>query len=195
MSSSRSCAICRAPHLALAVVAGLVWALGAWATGDTACTLAALAVGQGASSAAELGSLGAGAAGGVGAAWALFAPLARANLARIDALEQPRLWESFRPRFLLGLVLFDGGTVLLQTFAVKDAVGRLTMAAVNMAVSVGLGLSLLVFLEQLCWTRAFGAERRKRAAAAAAGDALLLSEEGGSSPDQSAGPDGGEGLQ
>ena len=43
-------------------------------------------------------------------------------------------------------------------------------AAVNMAVAVGLGLSMLVYVEQLCWTRAFGAVRRRAAAAAAGGE-------------------------
>jgi hypothetical protein len=144
--SPRWLACCRAPHAALFWAAALVWLLGAWACGSYATTLVTAAISQGASVGAFAGACAAGGAAGLAAAALLFVPLARRNVARIEALAEPRLYECFRARFVLGLVCFDGGTTGLQVLFARDAPAQLAMGAVNLCVCVALSVSLLALL-------------------------------------------------
>jgi hypothetical protein len=156
----RGCRCCSAPHALLFWVAALVWALGAWACGDTALTLLLQALAQGAAAAAAGGAVAAGVAAGAAATVFLFAPLARANVDRIDALPEPRLYDTFRLKFLLGLCLFDGGTVTAQIFLAKSPPVQLSMAALNTCVATGLGATT-VYIVAVLWC-SFGKERKRQ---------------------------------
>ena len=157
---------CAVPHAVLFWLAALVWFAGAWATADTSTTLLALSLSQGTRVRDAAIAYGLGGAAGIAAGCSLFSRLARANVERIARLEKPRLWQCFRPQFVLWLVVFDGGTVLLQLYVCKDGVSRLAMGAVNLVVCVGLCLSLLVILS--LW----------RSFAPGGGDALLAGDAG-----------------
>jgi hypothetical protein len=139
-------ACCRAPHAVLFWAAAFIWLLGAWACGSYASTLVSSAVAQGASVGAFAGACAAGGAAGLAAAALLFVPLARRNVARIEALAEPRLYECFRARFVLGLVCFDGGTTGLQMLFARDAAAQLAMGAVNICVCCALSVSLVALL-------------------------------------------------
>lgn len=162
---------CAVPHAVLFWLAALVWFAGAWATADTATTLLALSLSQGMRVRDAATAYGIGGAAGLAAGGTLFARLARANVERISRLRAPRPWECFRPQFVLWLVVFDGGTVLLQVYVCRDAVSRLVMGAVNLVVCVGLSLSLLVILYLWC-------SFAPAAAAAGGGNDALLAGDG-----------------
>lgn len=142
-SARRACSACAASHAVLFWIAAVVWFLGVWATEDTATTLVTLALSSGASARDAYIAFSIGGCAGLFSGALLFSRLARANVERIAALREPRLWDCFRPQFIVWLCVFDGGTVLLQTFVAKDATSRLIMGAVNLAVCVSLATSLL----------------------------------------------------
>lgn len=71
----------------------------------------------------------------------LFRRLAMSNIDRIDALNAPRIWEAYRLRFYVLLVLFDGGSVLLTDYLAKSATSRLAVGSVDLAICVALSVS------------------------------------------------------
>ena len=184
-TAPRGCRCCSAPHALLFWLAALVWALGAWACGDTALTLLLQALAQGAAAAAAGGAVAAGVAAGAAATVFLFAPLAHANVARIDALREPRLYDTFRLKFLLGLCLFDGGTVVAQIFLAKSPPAQLSMAALNTSVATGLGATT-VYIVAVLWCSC-GKERVR----GGGGDGLLAGDSLAAVPDADAGQDAG----
>lgn len=145
-STVRPCSVCASSHAVLFWLASLIWFVGVWATEDTATTLVTLALSQGASVRDAYIAYGIGGVAGLASGFFLFSRLARANVERIAALREPRLYDCFRPHFVVWLCVFDGGTILLQTYVAKDATSRLAMGAVNFAVCVSLATSLLYIL-------------------------------------------------
>lgn len=81
---------------------------------------------------------------------AAFARGCRKNLARIRALEEPRIWQFFRPAFFLMLIPMVGAGILLRTIA--DAGGFWAEAAVG-------SLELMIALALLTSSLEFWAAR------------------------------------
>ena len=80
----------------------------------------------------------------------LFSKSCRKNLARIDSLEQPRLWQFFRPRFFLmlaGMILAGATMSRLATGHYRSLLG---VGALDVSLAIALLGSGLIF-----WRRRF----------------------------------------
>ena len=154
-------------HSFLLWLAAAIWLLGAIACGQLSSTLlTGLAVNKTSlyitlSVAVIVGLL----LGGT-----LFRRLALANIDRIDALNAPRIWEAYRLRFYAFLVCFDGGSVLLTRYLVKDETSKLVVGGIDLAICVALSVSLPWYVFR--YFHDFGSRN------AALKDALLLQEGG-----------------
>ena len=65
---------------------------------------------------------------------------------RIAALPAPQLYQCFRPKFVVGLCVFDGGTFAVQQFTPQTPVYLLANGALNAGVAVALAVSLVEIL-------------------------------------------------
>lgn len=82
---------------------------------------------------------------GVLLAYFFFSRICFINIHRIAQLEKPRLWDSYRLRFYLFLIVFDGTSIVLTEYYVKDVVSYLVMGCIDLAICCALSLSSLVF--------------------------------------------------
>jgi glucan phosphoethanolaminetransferase (alkaline phosphatase superfamily) len=130
-------------------LAFLIWFIGAWACGDSTNTLYSAASLNGATTLSLSISLSIGLFIGCLAAYYWFIPLAMNNIDRIHKLEEPRVYEFLRPRFLVGLTLLDGTTVMLTYFLAKNVPSQLFLVSVNAAVCVALSVSCFVYLSRI----------------------------------------------
>jgi len=78
----------------------------------------------------------------------IFAPACRKNLARIEALDQPRIWQFNR----VGFFLFLAGVISLGAWLSRMAAGDyaflVSVGVVDMALSLALFFSGFVFFEK-----------------------------------------------
>ena len=75
----------------------------------------------------------------------IFRHSCRKNIQRINQLEDPRLWQFFRPGFFLALVIMITSGILLDQFAQGHYFFMLTVAAVDFALTISLLGSSYVF--------------------------------------------------
>jgi hypothetical protein len=75
----------------------------------------------------------------------LFSKFCRKNLARIDALEQPRLWQFFRPRFFLMLSVMILAGATLSRLAAGHYRSLLGVATLDLSLAIALLGSGLIF--------------------------------------------------
>jgi hypothetical protein len=78
----------------------------------------------------------------------IFTRSCRKNLHRINNLENPKIWQFFRPGFFLALALMISSGVLLDHWAQGNYFFMLTVAGLDFALTVSLLGSSYVF-----WTR------------------------------------------
>ncbi len=82
---------------------------------------------------------------GVLQALVIFTPSCRRNLQRINQLEDPHLWQFFRPGFFLALVVMISFGVLLNHLSQGHYYFMLGVAAVDIALTVSLLGSSYIF--------------------------------------------------
>ncbi len=85
--------------------------------------------------------------GGVKAKY-LFSKSCKKNIARIAALEQPKLWQFFRPGFFLMLAAMITLGVTLSRLAEGNFLFLLAVAALDLTIAVALLTSSTVFWRQ-----------------------------------------------
>ena len=74
----------------------------------------------------------------------------RKNIARISQLEDPRIWQFFRPGFFLALAIMISSGILLDHFSQGRYFFMLTVAAVDFALTISLlGSSYVFWTEKL----------------------------------------------
>ena len=87
---------------------------------------------------------------GIFQAFVIFNRNCRKNIQRIDQLENPRIWQFFRPGFFLALALMISIGILLDHFSQGRYFFMLTVAAVDIALSISLlGSSYVYWTEKL----------------------------------------------
>jgi len=94
----------------------------------------------------------AGVAVGVLEARRVFVKACTKNLARIAVLEQPQLWQFFRPGFFLALAVMIAAGATLSRLASGNYAFLLGVAALDMALSTALLVSSAVFWRQKAFT-------------------------------------------
>ena len=78
----------------------------------------------------------------------IFSRSCRKNLDRINALEDPRLWQFFRPGFFLALAVMITSGVLLDYFAQGNYFYMIALAGLDFALAISLlGSSVIFWLE------------------------------------------------
>ncbi len=75
----------------------------------------------------------------------LFSAFCRKNLDRIAALEKPRLWKAFRPRFYLFLTAMILLAATLSKLAAESYLALIAVAMLDISIGVALLGSALVF--------------------------------------------------
>jgi len=98
----------------------------------------------------------AGLALGIFQASKIFNRSCRKNLHRINNLENPKIWQFFRPGFFLALVIMISSGVLLDHWAQGNYFFLLAVAGLDFALTVSLLGSSYVF-----WTREKSAREKK----------------------------------
>jgi hypothetical protein len=78
----------------------------------------------------------------------LFSKACKKNLARIAALEQPKLWQFFKPGFFLGLALMIMLGATLSRVAQGSYPFLIAVAAIDLTIAVALLGSSIVFWKQ-----------------------------------------------
>jgi hypothetical protein len=86
-------------------------------------------------------------AGGLKSAF-IFRSSCRKNLARIDALRRPRIWNFFRPGFFLALALMISAGATMSSLAHGHYPGLIGVGALDLALGTALLSSSLVFRER-----------------------------------------------
>ena len=130
-------------------MAFLIWFIGSWACADSTSTLYTAASINGGTIITLSLSLSIGILIGIFAAYFWFIPLAMNNIDRIYKLEEPRLYEFLRPRFIIGIICLDGTTVLLTYFLAKNLPSQLILCSINCTVCVALSLSCFVYVYRI----------------------------------------------
>jgi len=143
-----SCCGVRHPRV-LFYLAFFIWFIGSWACGDSTNTLYSAAASNGGTTLTLSIALSIGLFIGCLAAYFWFIPLAMNNINRIKQLNEPRLYEFLRPRFIVGLTLLDGTTVMLTYFLAKSLPSQLALVSVNAAVCVALSISCFVYVYRI----------------------------------------------
>ena len=78
----------------------------------------------------------------------LFSKSCRKNLARIASLEQPRIWQFFRPGFFVALAIMIATGATLSRLAHGNYTFLIVVAAIDFTVSVSLLGSSYVFWQE-----------------------------------------------
>ncbi len=78
----------------------------------------------------------------------LFSKSCRKNLARIKALDQPRIWQFFRPRFFLLLALMILTGAMLSRLAEGHYPSLIGVGALDLSLAIALLGSSIVFWQQ-----------------------------------------------
>ena len=87
---------------------------------------------------------------GVFQATMIFNRSCRKNITRINQLEDPRIWQFFRPGFFLALAIMISSGILLDHFSQGHYFFMLSVAAVDFALTISLlGSSYVFWVEKL----------------------------------------------
>ena len=78
----------------------------------------------------------------------LFSRFCRKNLARIETLDQPRIWQFFRPRFFLLLALMILTGAILSRLAEGHYLALIGVGVLDLSLAIALLGSSLVFWQQ-----------------------------------------------
>lgn len=78
----------------------------------------------------------------------VFSRSCRKNLARIAALDQPRVWQFFRPHFFAALIVMIGAGVTLSHVAQHHYPLLIIVATLELSIACGLLVSSYVFWQQ-----------------------------------------------
>ena len=129
----------------LKILAGLVWYGGALALSLKASSLLVEALALTPNQGWTWLGMGTGLALGILQARFLFAGNCRKNLARIDTLEEPRLWQFFRPGFFLALAAMIATGATLSRLAHGNYPFLIGVAALDLSIGSALLISSYVF--------------------------------------------------
>ena len=91
--------------------------------------------------------------GGILQGYFLFRILAHRNLDRIIKLENPQIWNCYRIQFYIFFCMFDITLLILSKYLVKENIGKIIFATIDMIVAISLGLSLYVYYQY--WPKFF----------------------------------------
>lgn len=83
----------------------------------------------------------------------LFVKSCRKNLARIDALEEPKLWQFYRPKFFFLLSLMIGTGVTLSRMAHGSFPFLLSVAALDISIATALLSSSVVYWQEKAFVK------------------------------------------
>lgn len=87
---------------------------------------------------------------GIFQATMIFNRSCRKNIFRINQLEDPRIWQFFRPGFFLALAIMISSGILLDHFSQGQYFFMLSVAAVDIALTISLlGSSYVFWTEKL----------------------------------------------
>ena len=78
----------------------------------------------------------------------IFTKACRTNLARIEALEQPKIWQFYRVGFFLFLIIVISLGAWLSRMASGDYLFLVSVGVVDMALALALFFSGFVFFEE-----------------------------------------------
>ena len=129
----------------LVILAVIVWYIGAAMLFRSGLELVSQARGMSPDSSWHWLFIGLGTALGVFQARTIFARSCRKNLQRIRKLEDPRLWDFFRPGFFLALAGMISAGVLLDHLSQGNYIFMLAVAGLDIALTISLLGSSLVF--------------------------------------------------
>ena len=85
---------------------------------------------------------------GIAQASTIFARSCRKNLTRINQLEDPRLWQFFRPGFFLALAVMITSGVLLDYIVQGNYFYMIALAGLDFALSISLLGSSIIFWKE-----------------------------------------------
>ena len=83
----------------------------------------------------------------------LFVKSCKKNLIRIDALEEPRLWQFYRPKFFFFLTLMIGTGVTLSRLAHGSFPFLLGVAALDISIATALLSSSVVYWQEKAFSK------------------------------------------
>ena len=83
----------------------------------------------------------------------LFVKSCRKNLTRIDTLEQPKLWQFYRPKFFLFLTLMIATGVILSRMAHGSYPFLLSVAALDISIATALLSSSVVYWQEKAFSK------------------------------------------
>ena len=78
----------------------------------------------------------------------MFLRACRRNVARIDALEDPRVWQFFRPGFFAALLVMIAGAAALKWLAGTGYWGSVVVGGLELMIGTALLTSSVAFLRQ-----------------------------------------------
>ncbi len=83
----------------------------------------------------------------------LFSRSCKKNLARIDLLDKPKLWQFFSPRFFLSLAIMIAAGVTLSRMAHNNYIFLLCVAILDISIATALIGSSYTFWKQKAFSR------------------------------------------
>ena len=83
----------------------------------------------------------------------LFSKSCRNNLARIDVLDQPRIWQFFRPWFFVALIVMILAGATLSRLAHNNYVFLISVGILDLSIAVALLGSSYVFWKQKAFVK------------------------------------------
>jgi len=155
LQMARQSRVCCVPKVVLYLLAAAVWICGAVACGDIASRcLGNAKADMDSDNAGDIKMwlwalvITLGIVLGILLAYFLFQRLCFINIHRIAQLEKPRLWAASRLRFWFFLIAFDGTSVLITEYFVKDVISYLIVGCADLAICTAPPLSFLVFFTE-----------------------------------------------
>lgn len=83
----------------------------------------------------------------------IFRKSCQKNLRRIEALEQPKFWQFYRPQFFMMLAVMISAGVMLSRLAHGNLTFLLGVAVLDLSIASALLISSLVFWEEKAFTK------------------------------------------
>ena len=83
----------------------------------------------------------------------LFSKSCKKNLARIDLLDKPKLWQFFSPKFFLSLAIMIAAGVTLSRMAHNNYIFLLSVAILDISIATALIGSSYTFWKQKAFSR------------------------------------------
>jgi len=83
----------------------------------------------------------------------LFSKSCKKNLARIDLLDKPKVWQFFTPRFFLSLAIMIAAGATLSRIAHNHYIFLLSVAILDISIATALIVSSYVFWKQKAFSK------------------------------------------